>query len=206
VSAGTRNELSVNASVSLSERTLPCPLAAQLAQLTAEVESAAALATVSAPCSVPVDASAQVIANAAGAIEFVAVVLFIAAPVTERLVSVLREERTLPVMAAELVQGAVAESVLVTLHVTVPLVTVIVARTGAVMFAAIEPVVAASAASGAIRTTAIAVLMAVRKKRFIIGCSLFYRIGRWIAVDTTLISGSHIIPRFKFERGFVITI
>jgi hypothetical protein len=206
VSAGTRNELRVNASVSLSERTLPCALAAQLAQLTAEVESAVAVATERAPCNVPVDASAQVIAKALGAIEFVDVALLIAAPVTERLVTVLRDERTLPVTPAELVQGAVVESVLVTLHVTVPLVTVIVARTGAVRFAAIVPVVAACAAIGALRTAAIIALATVRNKRFIIRCLLFYWIGRWFAVDTALISGSRIIPRLKFERGFVITI
>jgi hypothetical protein len=143
VSAGTRNELSVKASESLSDRMLPCALAAQLAQFTAEVESAAALAKVSEPCCEPVDESVQLIAKALGAIVFVEPELLIAAPVTERLVIVLRDERTLPVMAAALVQGAAADKVLVMSQVTVPLETVIVARTGAVMLALMVPVVAA---------------------------------------------------------------
>jgi hypothetical protein len=148
VSAGTRNELSVNESVSLSERTLPPAFAAQLAQLTAEVESAEALATVSAPCCVPVDASAQLIANALGAIELVELALLIATPVTLRLVIVLRDERTLPEIAAELVHGDTSDKVADTSQVTEPLETVMVASTGAVILAVIVPVVAACAAFG----------------------------------------------------------
>ena len=165
MSAGTRNEFIVNASVSLSERMLPAALAAQLAHATADVESAAALATVSAPCCVPVDASVQLIAKALGAMLFVAVELLIATPVTVRLVTVLRDERTLPEMAAELVHGAASDRVLVTSQVTVPLETVIVASTGAVIFAVIVPVVAAEAAFGMIRAAMMAAEAAVVRKR-----------------------------------------
>jgi hypothetical protein len=165
VSAGTRNELSVNASVSLSERMLPPAFAAQLAHGTAEVDKADAFATVSAPCCVPVDASTQVIANALGAMLAVAPELLIAAPVTVRLVTVLRDERTLPEIAAELVHGDVAERLLVTSQVTVPLETVIVASTGAVMLAVIVPVVAAEAAFGMIRAAMMAAEAAVVRKR-----------------------------------------
>jgi len=165
VSAGTRYELSVNASVSLSESMLPPALPAQLAQATAEVERAEALATVSAPCCVPVDASRQLIAKALGATLFVAPELLIAAPVTVRLVIVFRDERTLPEIAAELVHGDVADRLLVTSQVTVPLETVIVARTGAVMFAVIVPVVAAAAAFGMMRAAITAAEAAVVRKR-----------------------------------------
>jgi len=198
VSAGTRNELSVKASESLSERMLPCALAAQLAQGTADSDRAEALATVSAPCCVPVDESTQLIANALGAIVLVAPELLIAAPVTVRLVTVLREERTLPVMAAELVQGAVSDSVLETSQVTVPLETVIVARTGAVMLAVIVPVVAACAAFG----TTIAAMMAaeatVVMKRLNIGVS--YKVWQMVFGDALL--AHHLLTQYR--RLFVL--
>jgi hypothetical protein len=104
-------------------------------------------------------------AKALGAIEFVAPELLIAAPVTVRLVIVLREERTLPAIAAEVVQGVVAEIELVTSQVTVPLETVIVASTGAVMLAVSVPVVAACAAPGRIRAASTAAEAAVFRIR-----------------------------------------
>jgi hypothetical protein len=165
VSAGTLNESKVNESASLSDRMLPPAFAAQLAQGTAVVASADALATVSAPCCVPVDESTHVIAKAVGAMLLVEPALLIAAPVTVRLVIVLRDERTLPEMAAELVHGDVAERMLVTSQVTVPLLTVMVARTGAVMFAVIVPVVAACAAFGMSRAAMKVVAAAAVRKR-----------------------------------------
>lgn len=113
----------------------------------------------------PVDASTQLIAKALGAIVFVALALLIAAPVTVRLVIVLRDERTLPEMAAELVHGDVTDRLLVTSQVTVPLETVIVARTGAVMFAVIVPVVAACAAFGMMKAAMMAAEAAVVRRR-----------------------------------------
>ena len=165
MSAGTKNELIVKASVSLRERMLPPAFAAQLAQFTAEVESAAALARVSAPCCVPVDASVQLIAKALAGTLFVAPALLIAAPVTVRAVTVLRDERTLPVIAADDVHGDVSDSEPVTSHVTVPLETVMVARTGAVMLAVMVPVVAACAVAGMIAAAMIAVAVAAVRKR-----------------------------------------
>jgi fatty acid desaturase len=93
----------------------------------------------------------QVIPKALGAIVFVEVVLLTATAVTVRLVTVLREERTLPATVAELVHGAVIETLLATSQVTVPLVTVMVARTPAVMLVVSVPVDAACATHGTIR-------------------------------------------------------
>jgi hypothetical protein len=76
------------------------------------------------------------------------VLLLTAAPVIVTFVTVLNEERTLPEIEADVVQGAVRETTLVTLHVTVPLETVIVASTGALMVSETTPVEFARAALG----------------------------------------------------------
>jgi len=158
VSARAKNEFIVNDIVSLSKRTLPLLLAAQLTHGIADVDSKLALATVSAPCCVPVDAFAQVIANALGGTLFVKSALVIAFAVTVTVVTVLRDERTLPVIAAELWQGDAIDIDRLTSQTTSPLETVMVANTGAVMLVEIVAVVAAPTAvpgtiSAAIRAT-----------------------------------------------------
>jgi len=127
-------------------------------------------------------------AKALGAMLFVEVALLTGAPVTVRLVTVLRDERTLPVMAAELVHGATSDKVLVTSQVTVPLETVIVASTGAVMFAEIVPVVAACAALDNARVAMTAAERAVVRKR----CNTVPRNGRQILVAVVAMP-SHIV-------------
>jgi hypothetical protein len=164
VSAGTSSALTVKASTSLSAMILPLGLAAQLAHGAAALESGAALATLSAPCWVPVELSLHVIAKALAGTLPVAALLTIAAPVTESVVTVLRDERTLPETVVPLVHGAVSETVVATLHVTVALVIAIVARTGAVMFALRVPVVAPGAAETE-SSTAKADAVAVKKCR-----------------------------------------
>jgi hypothetical protein len=145
VSAGTRKESIVNPSASLMLRTLPAECDAQLAHATALVESGVALATVRVPWTLPVDVSVHVILNVLAAMLLVAVLLLTAAPVTVRFVIVLAVERTSPVIVADVVHGAVRETTAEMLHVTVPLVTVIVARTGALIVRETIPVEAAKA-------------------------------------------------------------
>ncbi|MGB8266231.1 MAG: hypothetical protein WCE44_07930 [Candidatus Velthaea sp.] len=96
---------------------------------------------------------------------FVELALLMAAPVTVMLVIVLREDRTPPLMDAALEQGAAAERALVTSQVTVPLETVIVARTGAVRLTVMVPVVAACATHGRNRAASIAAGAAVVRMR-----------------------------------------
>jgi len=74
--------------------------------------------------------------------------LLTAAPVIVSFVIVLKEDRTLPEIAADVVQGAVKDTALVTLQVTVPLETVIVASTGAVIVSETTPVEPAETALG----------------------------------------------------------
>jgi hypothetical protein len=157
VSARTKNEFIVNDIVSLSKRTLPLLLAAQLTHGIADVDSELALATVRAPCSVPVDAFAHVIANALGGTLLVKSAFVIAFAVTVTLVSVFRDERTLPVIAAELSHGEVTEMDRLTSQTTSPLETVIVARRGAVILVVIVAVVAACAAAPGRTSAAISV-------------------------------------------------
>jgi len=146
VSARAKNEFIVNDIVSLSKRTLPLLLAAQLTHGIADVDSKLALATVSTPCCVPVDAFAHVMANALGGTLFVKSALVIAFAVTVTLVTVLRDERTLPVIAAELAQGDAIDIDRLTSQTTSPLETVMVANTGAVMLVEIAAVVPAPTA------------------------------------------------------------
>ncbi len=167
MSAGTKYEFTVNESVSLIERILPCAFAAQLAQGTVLVERAVALATVRAPCCAPVDESTHVMAKALGETELVELELLIATPVMVRLVAVLRDERTLPEMVAELVHGASSEMTLVVSQLIVPFETVIVARTGAVMFTVTVPVDAACAPIGNPKAVMIATAAATVRKRWV---------------------------------------
>jgi len=177
VSAGTRNAFTVKASASLSERMFPVGFAAQFAHDTADVERGAAFATVSAPCCVPVELSVHVIAKALAGTLFVAPELLIAAPVTVRLVTVLRDERTLPETAVPVVHGAASETMVATLQVTVPFVTAIVLNTGATTLALSVPVVAACAGVTKTRFVAITAVAARRRryKRYV----PFLKRGSW---------------------------
>jgi hypothetical protein len=107
----------------------------------------------------------QVISNAVGGMLFVDVLLLTAAPVTVIFVTVLAVERTLPEIAADVVHGAVVDTTLVTLQVTVPLETVIVARTGAVIVSETVPVEAADAPIGTISAAAASAVAPARTER-----------------------------------------